>query len=130
MPLTADEVRVGKRADALVQQVGGGRVLTVRNLAGWMLDVGYHFNGCPMWSTPMGAHDESEVVHTADVLRAHLDSLPKEAGRYYTGSLEDPTLTAEGVVQLLQMGSHSIAVAVRNYNGEMFRRSLDAALGK
>lgn len=128
MPLTADEVRVGKRADALVQQVGGGRVLTVRNLAAWMLDVG-HPNGCPMWSTPMGAHDESELVHTADVLRAHLDSLPKKEGRYHTGSLEDPTLTTDGVMQLLQMGTHAIAVAVRNYNGEMFRRSLDEVLG-
>lgn len=120
MPLTADEVRVGKRADALVKQVDSGAVVTVGDLAGWILDVG---------TPPAGEQDESELVHTADVLRYHLESLPKEEGRYHTGSLEDPTLTTDGVMQLLQMGTHAIAVAVRNYNGEMFRRSLDEVLG-
>lgn len=133
MPLTVDEVRVGKCADALLAQAEAGAVITVSDLAGFILEVGSPIvpsgdSDLPAADLPVA--DKSELVHTADVLHAHLDSMRNDGGRYHTGLLEDPTLTAEGLVQLLQMGNHAVAVAVLNNNGERFRRSLDEVLGK
>lgn len=71
MPITADEVRVSKRADALLQQVESGVVITVGDLAAFILNVGHH-------NVLAGDYD-SECVHTTDVLRVHLLSLPNEA---------------------------------------------------
>lgn len=117
MPLTADKVRVGKCAEALMVQVESDTVITVSYLAKFMLDVGHP-------NMQLGA---CVCAHHGCPARA-LVLVAEQGGRYHMGSLEDPTMTALVVMHLLQMDNHAIAVAVRNCHCERLLRSL-VALG-
>lgn len=126
MPLTPEEIRVGKRADALLLQVESGGVFTLEDLARFLLEVGH--TDVSFRSSSYDSY-ESRQVHTTDMLRVHLLSLPNDGRWAVDRTIENPQLTIGGVVQLLHMGNHAIAVAIRNYNGDHFRGALDKLLG-
>jgi hypothetical protein len=94
-----------------------GEVVTLSELTRFILEVAGISPAEPV------AYATARLQNMA-ILRDSLEHLPNETGEY-SDARPDPRLTLKGIVQLLQMGNHLIAVAIRNYNGEMVRRSLD-----
>ena len=126
MPLTAEEVRVGEAVGNLLQNVMEGEVVKLLDLAMFIVQT----HGISHTDPAAFAQAMSETIN---ILLNSLWHLPR-TDEYSDAGVSTPTvatsLTLPGIIQLLQMGNHLIAVEVRNYNGEMFRRALDKALGK
>jgi hypothetical protein len=121
MLLTAEEVRVGECVDALMRDADAGDVVTLSELTRFILEVAGISPADP------SAYAAARL-QTMAILRENHQALYNEDGKYSDAS-PDPRLTPDGIMQLLLNGNHPIAVAVRNHTGEMFRRTLDEALG-